>query len=101
MQTVRVPALLAITLAAACATPSHQGGATAPPTALPPRDEEVTALKERVNRLERRLSDVDSKLGLLLAQRQGPRPPPTSTSLSHGIDLGPRELLDDDRRTEE
>jgi tol-pal system protein YbgF len=37
--------------------------------------EEVDILRERVTRLERRLSDVDAKLGLLLAQRSSPSAP--------------------------
>lgn len=36
----------------------------------PPEAEDVDILRERVTRLERRLADVDAKLGLLLAQRQ-------------------------------
>lgn len=59
-------------------------------------EEDVDVLKERVARVERRLADVDAKLGLLLAQKT-PRAPRTPTSISSDDvamrDLGPRDLI--------
>lgn len=67
---------------------SHGGGA---PIVSP--DDDVVALKERVTRLERRLADVDAKLGLLLAQRTSARPPASNRGVP---DLGPRDLIIDE-----
>lgn len=67
-------------------------------------DDDVVALKERVGRLERRLADVDAKLGLLLAQRtprdqrRGGNHSITNGSLDQ---LGPRDLIVDEPRAEE
>lgn len=64
----------------------------------------MEVLKERVSRVERRLADVDAKLGLLLAQR-APRAPrvPTSISNDDGArpDLGPRDLIIEETPREE
>lgn len=93
---LRTAALCASSLAcASCAT-------TPPPVpasfaAAAAGDDDVGALKERVGRLERRLADVDAKLGLLLAQRAAPRRPASITQGS--IDqLGPRDLIVDEPR---
>jgi TolA-binding protein len=61
--------------------------------------EDASALKERVARLERRLADVDAKLGLLLAQRAA-RHRPTSITQGSVDQLGPRELIVDTPREE-
>lgn len=57
-------------LSSACATTTAQAPTTAPTAATtpPPPDPEVLLLRERVARLEKRLVDVDTKLGLLLAR---------------------------------
>ena len=75
MQRVIGRLLACVLLCGGCAT--AQGAAPAPdPTARAgavtgePAREDVDILRERVTRLERRLADVDAKLGLLLAQRQ-------------------------------
>src|SRR5687767_8763126 len=65
-------------------------------------DDDVVALKERVGRLERRLADVDAKLGLLLAQRapRDQRRGGGGHSITNGSldQLGPRDLIVDEPR---
>jgi TolA-binding protein len=61
-------------LAACVTTPSAPAAETGPLTDArasrgDPSREDVDILRERVTRLERRLADMDAKLGLLLAQR--------------------------------
>lgn len=87
------------------------GGCASAPTPAPSAaqaiaaspDDDVVALKERVGRLERRLADVDAKLGLLLAQRT-PRDQRRggSHSITNGSldQLGPRDLIVDEPREE-
>jgi tol-pal system protein YbgF len=89
--TLALPLLGFLGGAVACAT-------TPPPAPAAPRPEDdVVALKERVNRLERRLADVDAKLGLLLAQRAPPRGgAPTSITRGALPELGPRDLIVDE-----
>ncbi|MBI1947068.1 MAG: tetratricopeptide repeat protein [Deltaproteobacteria bacterium] len=86
--------------------------ATAPPVAPPSvaasPDDDVDALKERLARVERRLADVDARLGLLLAQRAG-RERRTPTAIASGVStddaatraLGPSELIVEDAPREE
>jgi TolA-binding protein len=66
-------------------------------------DDDVVALKERVGRLERRLADVDAKLGLLLAQRTPRDQRRGGHSITNGSldQLGPRDLIVDEPRAEE
>lgn len=81
-------ALLASSLlCAACASAPPP----APAVQSAPAADEAGALKERVGRVERRLADVDARLGLLLAQRAS-KHRPTST--------GPRDLIVDAPRDE-
>jgi TolA-binding protein len=81
---LRAPCLslpLLLSLAPSCATtsssvPARTPGARAamsPPAvvAAPATDTEVLVLRERVTRLEKRLADVDARLGLLLARGAG------------------------------
>jgi TolA-binding protein len=71
---VFLPALLALQLPIACATTATTSTASAPTTTTPtaaattPTASEVLVLRERVTRLEKRLADVDARLGLLLAR---------------------------------
>ena len=89
--------LLALAIASGCATPGPSPAP--PPAAAVARDDDAAALKERVSRLERRVADVDAKLGLLLAQRAQPRPP---ASVTHGAPepVGDARLGDAGRREE-
>ena len=87
---LRTVALSALALAvASCATAPPLPVFTAETASS---DEEVGVVKDRLARVERRLADVDAKLGLLLAQRASPRRP---SSITHGSldQLGPRELI--------
>ncbi|MCC7071930.1 MAG: tetratricopeptide repeat protein [Deltaproteobacteria bacterium] len=83
------------------------GCASAPtptPTPAVRADDDVDALKERLARVERRLADVDARLGLLLAQRagKGPRTPVAISTDDVGRhDLGPSELIVEDPPREE
>ncbi len=66
--------------------------------------DDVDALKERLARVERRLADVDARLGLLLAQRapKGPRAPVAiSSDDALTRDLGPSELIVEEPPREE
>jgi tol-pal system protein YbgF len=93
-------------LSGACATTAPATTAAPGAVATAPASDDVVSLKERVTRLERRLADVDAKLGLLLAQRTprdrdgGSRP----TSITHGVrepqELGPRDLVVNEAREE-
>ncbi len=62
----------------ACVTPAASVGteptARGAELAAPSNADDSDILRERVSRLERRLADVDAKLGLLVAQRAVPRP---------------------------
>ena len=70
--------VLAAALSACATTAPTSASASATALAAPkPADDDVVILKERVSRLERRLADVDAKLGLLLAQRTPARAAPT------------------------
>lgn len=85
-----------------CASAPPPAPAAAQAIAANP-DDDVVALKERVGRLERRLADVDAKLGLLLAQRTPRDQRRGSHSMTNGsLDhLGPRDLIVDEPRAEE
>lgn len=85
------------------------GCASAPPAAPTPLaaatpEEDVEVLKERVARMERRLADVDAKLGLLLAQKASRTPrAPVAISSDDAVtrNLGPRELIVEEAPREE
>lgn len=96
-----LPLIAATALVCACATAAPQP--PAPASAARP-DDEVDALKERLARVERRLADVDARLGLLLAQRAAKAPrAPTSVSTDEAVtrDLGPTDLIVEDSPREE
>lgn len=92
-----------VTLAWGAACASTPTPATAPAAAYR-ADDDVDALKERLARVERRLADVDARLGLLLAQRAGKAPrAPVAISSDDDVrhNLGPSELINEDPPREE
>ena len=93
--------IAATALAMACATAAP---ATPAPVASARPDDDVDAIKERLARVERRLADVDARLGLLLAQRaaKAPRAPSSiSTDDAATRHLGPTDLIIEDAPREE
>ena len=95
--------VVALAIPVACATAPS---AAPSPTAAARADDDVDALKERLARVERRLADVDARLGLLLAQKsaraRAPRAPTSISSDDAAMrDLGPSDLIIEEPPREE
>lgn len=82
-----LPTMLSTAIVLGCVAISCASVPPPPPAqaSVARSDEDVVALRARVTRLERRLADVDAKLGLLLAQRATARSPGSGRRV---IDLG-------------